>query len=76
MKKIDHRKFGLEQNVGVFYFQNKQNSETFRPYEDCLVLYSVKMQFALNQESNPEILLPACPLLYVVRYDDLDYEVT
>lgn len=76
MQKFDHRKFGLEQNVGVFYFQNKQNSETFSPYEDCLVLYSVKMQFALNQESNPEILLPECPLLYVVRHDDLDYEVT
>lgn len=72
--KIDHGEFGLEYNVGLFYLQNKTNWETFRPHEDFLVLYSMEIQIAVNQESNPEILFSAYPLLNGV--DALDYEVT
>lgn len=73
---IDHREFGLDYNVRVFYLRNKHGWETFRPHEDCFVLYSVKIQFAVNRESNSEILFPACPLLYVVRCGELDYDIT
>lgn len=57
--KIDDREFVLEYNVGFFYLENKNSWETFRPHEDCLVLYSVEIQFAIKQENNPEILFPA-----------------